>query len=377
MNTKELIQKKLAAVVVSTTGKNILESNFLQTISVEGSSVILVLEIPVALRNERLALQESCGIALQEVEGVEKVDVQFRFQVQEQASKPATKPQQSPSKNIEALKDVKNIIAIASGKGGVGKSTVTANLAAALVKTGATVGVMDLDIYGPSMNMMFGVDESPQMDDKKKLFPVIKNGIRMVSMAMFTDADSAVIWRGPMVSQMVQNFLSNVNWGALDYLLLDLPPGTGDIQLTLTQTAPLTGAIIVTTPQEVSLLDAKKGLRMFEKVSVPVLGIIENMSQFIADDGKAYYIFQKGGGSRIAQSLGIPFCGEIPIHPEVSRCGDLGNPIVNELPENPVSLAYTEIASEIKKRLVILKDKEQHSLLTYDFTWDSIPKVNG
>ena len=367
MSIIEHIKEKLSEIEIKEVSGNLVASGFLKALDETDGNVQLAVEIPVSLRHLRSTLKNQCEEKLSEIPGIKAVEITFKFQVQK-----IPEPTPTPKKGIPALSRVKNIIAIASGKGGVGKSTVTANLAAAFKAQGAKVGIMDLDIYGPSMNMMFGITESPQIDANKKLFPVIQYGMPIVSMAMFTDENSAVIWRGPMVSQMVQNFLSNVHWGELDYLFLDLPPGTGDIQLTLTQMAPLTGAVIVTTPQEVSLIDAKKGLKMFEKVSVPVIGVIENMSKFIGDDGKEYHIFQSGGGSRIAHSQGVPFCGEIPLHPDVSKSGDAGKPIVMEDPLNPVSKAYTQISQILKERLSILGESKD-ILTQYDYSWDNLP----
>src|SRR5580658_2794109 len=209
-----------------------------------------------------------------------------------------------------SLPGIKHVIAVASGKGGVGKSTVAANLALALRMSGNSVGLMDADIYGPSVPIMFGLG---LVDPQATPFPLEKYGIKLMSMGFMVDPTQAVIWRGPKVAQAVQAFLGQIPWGDLDFLVIDLPPGTGDAQLTLSQSAPLSGAVIVTTPQEVSLIDARKGLEMFRQVRVPLLGIIENMSYFIGEDGKRYEIFRHGGGTKLAQEAGVPFLGEIPI----------------------------------------------------------------
>jgi ATP-binding protein involved in chromosome partitioning len=239
------------------------------------------------------------------------------------------------------LPGVRHVIAVASGKGGVGKSTVAANLALALHARGARVGLMDADIYGPSVPMMFGLGT---VDQTKTPFPIEKFGVQLMSMGFLVDPAQAVIWRGPKVAQAVSSFLGQVPWGSLDYLLIDLPPGTGDAQLTLSQSAPLTGAIIVTQPQNVSLIDARKGVAMFQEVKVPVLGIIENMSYFVGDDGKRYEIFRSGGGRTLAAEIGVPFLAELPLDPAVSTCGDAGEPIVRKHPANLVSLAYLTLA---------------------------------
>jgi ATP-binding protein involved in chromosome partitioning len=256
-----------------------------------------------------------------------------------------------------ALPNIRHLIAVASGKGGVGKSTVAANLALALASQtsppssgGAPrVGLLDADIYGPSVPMMLGVP-SP-IDQATTPLPLERMGLKLMSMGFLVPPEQAVIWRGPMVHRALTQFLSDLNWGALDYLVCDLPPGTGDAQLTLTQTVPLTGAVIVTTPQDVSLIDARKGLEMFRQVRVPVLGIVENMSYFTGDDGRRYNIFRHGGGKKLAQEAGVPFLGEIPIDPRVAECGDAGDPIVHKYPDSPVAQAYRDLAATVVKGL--------------------------
>ncbi len=239
---------------------------------------------------------------------------------------------------------VKHLIAVASGKGGVGKSTVAANLALALKMHGQQVGLMDADIYGPSVPHMMGLGIVDQITTP---FPIEKYGLKLMSMGFLVDPNQAVIWRGPKVAQAVAAFLGQINWGNLDYLIIDLPPGTGDAQLTLTQQAPLTGAVIVTTPQDISLIDARKGLRMFNEVKVPVIGVIENMSYFVGEDGKRYEIFRSGGGQKLAKESGVPLLGEIPIDPRVAECGDAGEPIVSKYPDSPVSAAYLKLAMTV------------------------------
>lgn len=251
-------------------------------------------------------------------------------------------PAMSPPKMT--LPGVNHVLAVASGKGGVGKSTVAANLALALHMQGQRVGLMDADIYGPSVPLMFGLGV---VDQTRTPFPIEQYGVKLMSMGFLLDPNQAVIWRGPKVAQAVSQFLGQVPWGDLDFLVIDLPPGTGDAQLTLAQSAPLTGSIIVTQPQEVSLIDARKGVRMFQEVKVPVLGIIENMSYFLGDDGKRYEIFRQGGGAKLAAELGVPLLGEIPIDPQVSACGDGGEPIVRKHPQHPVSRSYVELARRV------------------------------
>jgi ATP-binding protein involved in chromosome partitioning len=242
---------------------------------------------------------------------------------------------------------VKYVIAVSSGKGGVGKSTVAVNLAVALGLTGAKVGLLDADIYGPNIPMMMGVSKPPEQMDGK-IVPAESHGVKLISMGFFVPEDTAVVWRGPMVHTAIQQLFRDVLWGELDYLLIDLPPGTGDAQLTLTQLVPLTGAITVTTPQEVALHDVRKGMMMFQKVNVPLLGIVENMSYFLCGHcGERTEIFSHGGGERAAAKLGIPFLGRVPIDPAIRDGGDSGNPIVMADPASPQSAAFREIAQKI------------------------------
>jgi ATP-binding protein involved in chromosome partitioning len=236
------------------------------------------------------------------------------------------------------------VIAVASGKGGVGKSTVAANLATALHMLGHQVGLMDADIYGPSVPIMFGLGT---VDPKTTVFPLDKYGLRLMSMGFLVPPEQAVIWRGPKVAQAVQSFLGQIDWGQLDYLIIDLPPGTGDAQLTLSQSAPLTGAVIVTTPGEVSLIDARKGVKMFGEVRVPILGIVENMSYFEDATGKKTAIFGVGGGQKLAKESNVLFLGELPIDPRVAECGDNGEPIVRKYPDSPVAKAYVQLAQAV------------------------------
>jgi ATP-binding protein involved in chromosome partitioning len=245
---------------------------------------------------------------------------------------------------IPALQNVRHLLAVASGKGGVGKSTVAANLALALQMHGQRVGLMDADIYGPSVPMMMGLGH---VDPQTANFPVEKYGLKLMSLGFLPDAGKGVLLRGPMVAKWVATFLTQINWGDLDYLVIDLPPGTGDAQLTLCQTAPLTGAIIVTTPQDVSLIDAVKALNMFRQLRTPVLGVVENMSYFVGDDGKRYEIFRHGGGKKLAGETGTAFLGELPIDPRVAESGDLGEPMVRRHPDAPVSKAYLALGTAV------------------------------
>lgn len=255
------------------------------------------------------------------------------------------------------LPGVKNTIAVASGKGGVGKSTVAVNLAVALAKDGARVGLIDADIYGPSIPLMLGIREQPKVVKTEKgmhLVPLQAFNLKVISIGLLVDDQAPIIWRGPMASGAIKQFMSDVEWGKLDYLVFDLPPGTGDIQLTLVQTIPLTGAVIVTTPQEVSLVDARKALKMFERVNVPVLGVIENMSYFIAPDtGNRYDIFGTGGGEKVSAELKLPFLGGIPIDPRIREGGDKGKPIVYDIPDSNESNIILNISRNLIEQVNI------------------------
>src|SRR6266704_4030504 len=247
---------------------------------------------------------------------------------------------------------VKHVIAVASGKGGVGKSTVAANLAVALEQTKARVGLCDCDIYGPSISLMFGTRERPTATDENKIIPIEQYNLKLMSMGFLLDDASPAILRGPMVTRYTQQFLRQVDWGELDFLVLDLPPGTGDIQLTIVQTVALSGAIIVTTPQEVALIDARKAATMFEKVNVPVLGLVENMSYFVSPgDGKRYDIFGSGGGEREAKRLRVPLLGQIPIDIATREASDRGQPIVAQDRQSPVAVEFMNIAKRIREGL--------------------------
>jgi ATP-binding protein involved in chromosome partitioning len=250
------------------------------------------------------------------------------------------------------ISGIRHVIAVASGKGGVGKSTVAANLAVALRQTGARVGLCDCDIYGPSISLMFGTRERPTATEENKIVPIEQYGLRLMSMGFLLDDTSPAILRGPMVTRYTQQFLRQVEWGDLDYLALDLPPGTGDIQLTIVQTVALSGAIIVTTPQEVALIDARKAATMFDKVNVPVLGLVENMSYFISpSDAKRYDIFGSGGGEREAKRLRVPLLGQIPIDVATREAGDRGMPIVGEDRQSPVTAEFKKVAESLRKIL--------------------------
>ncbi len=261
--------------------------------------------------------------------------------------------------NEEILPGVKYTIAVASGKGGVGKSTVAVNLAVALVKEGFKVGLIDADIYGPSIPLMLGVNEKPKVikiGDKSMLIPVLKYGLKLMSIGFLVEQSDAIVWRGPMASSALRQFITDVDWGELDYLIYDMPPGTGDIQLTLVQTIPLTGSVIVTTPQDISIADARKGANMFTKVNVPVLGIIENMSYYTNPDGSKEYIFGKGGGEKLSRELGINYLGEISLNTNIRTAGDEGTPIVLKSPDSGQAKQFIDIALKLNSYMKQLGD---------------------
>lgn len=256
---------------------------------------------------------------------------------------------------VERVKGIKNIIAVASGKGGVGKSTTAVNLALALADEGAAVGLLDADIYGPSVPLLLGLDGRPESKDNKTMEPLVGHGIKCNSIGFLVDADTPAIWRGPMVTQALEQLLRQTNWGELDYLIIDMPPGTGDIALTLAQKVPVSGALIVSTPQDIALLDARKGVRMFEKVTVPVLGIIENMSVHVCSNcGHVEHLFGEGGAQRMADEFQVPFLGKLPLALSIRVNADAGNPTVVAAPESTEAGLYREIAHKLAGRLASL-----------------------
>jgi ATP-binding protein involved in chromosome partitioning len=250
---------------------------------------------------------------------------------------------------------VKNTVAIASGKGGVGKSTVTVNLAIALAQEGAKVGLMDADVYGPNDHIMLGASKQPLFSQDGKIQPISAHGIKLMSMGFLVEPEQALVWRGPMLHSVVRQFLNDVDWGDLDYLLIDLPPGTGDVQLSLAQSVPLTGAVMVTTPQDVALADVRKGVSAFEKLEVPILGVIENMSYFICPHcGERTEIFSHGGGRTAAEKWGVPFLGEIPLNPDIRSGGDAGTPITISKPDSVEAKVFHELAKQVAAKVSVL-----------------------
>ena len=340
--------------------KSIVELGFIKELRIDGSKVSFSIELttpacPVKAEFERAARERVLAL-----EGVSEVEVTMTAN---------TRGRDFGATSSDVLPGVKNTIAVASGKGGVGKSTTAVNLALALRDSGASVGILDADVYGPSLPLLTGVSGRPEVRGKQ-IVPHIAHGMKVMSMGFLVDDDSPVIWRGPMVHGLIKQFLTDVDWGELDYLIIDMPPGTGDAALTLTQQAPLGGAIIVTTANDLSLIDARKGLKMFQSVEVPVLGIIENMSYFTPPDlpDRKYYIFGKGGGKRTAEELGVPFLGEIPIDPRIVEGGDAGVPIVLQVADSAAAKVFRELAGTIARKLAVLADRTP-AIADANITW--------
>jgi len=338
---EEDIRQALKVVKFPGLTRDIVSFGFVKAIAVDGGKISVELQISSADPDAAAQIEREARAALESLPGVEGVDLHSSAQV----------PQAGPAETA-ILPGVRHKIAVASGKGGVGKSTVAANLAVALARGGATVGLLDADIYGPSQHMMMGCTAKPMLSGDNKILPVDGHGVRVMSLGFLMDPDQPVIWRGPMVMKALQQFLEDVDWGTLDYLIVDLPPGTGDAQLTITQMVPLDGAVIVTTPQDVALIDARKGLAMFQKVNVPVLGIIENMSAFVCPHcHERTPIFKEGGGRRTATELGVPFLGDVPIDPAVVDSGDAGTPIVAAHPDSAAAAAFVHLADVVRERI--------------------------
>ena len=349
--TEEKVLEVLKTIRFPGLSRDIVSFGFVKELTVGGGNVSFRLEIITESPRAAEEIQREATERLRSLPGVNAVTI--RLDVQQPGPAPPRGAVGVPPASPSILSEVRFKIAVASGKGGVGKSTVAANLALGLQRIGYGVGLMDSDIYGPSQQMMMGIEEKPFINPDNQIVPIERYGVKVMSLGFLMDADQPVIWRGPMVMKAVEQFLQDVAWGRLDFLLIDLPPGTGDAQLTLTQKIHLSGAVIVTTPQDVALIDARKGLAMFQKVNVPVLGIIENMSYYICPQcGHREEIFKHGGGRRTAERLKVPFLGEIPLDPKVTIGGDSGRPIVAAEPKGPVTEAYLRIAEGIAKTLV-------------------------
>ena len=329
--------------------RDIVSFGFVRRVEIDGSSVAVELEMSTHNPDAAHQVKTETEEAVARVAGIDTVDVRLQISAPVQRG-----TGQVPGREPQLLPGVKHVIAVASGKGGVGKSTISANLSVRLAQLGTAVGLLDADIYGPSIPTMFGIDQRPAFDGHS-VVPFDRYGVKIMSLGFLVEIDTPVIWRGPMVFKALMQLLGEVDWGELDYLIVDLPPGTGDAQLTLTQKVPLSGAVIVTTPQDVALIDARKGLAMFKKVNVPVVGIVENMSGFVCPHcGESTDVFKKGGGERTAEILGCPFLGEIPLDPAIVLGGDAGEPIVVSQTEGPHADAFRNVAeavqAEVKKR---------------------------
>ena len=345
--TKESVTNSLRRVNDPDLHRDLVTLNMIKNVSVDGNNISITVELTTPACPLKDRIKNDCIDAIK-ADHPEAASINVEMSARVISAKPA---------NQVILPNVHNTIAVASGKGGVGKSTVAVNLAAALAKEGARVGLLDADIYGPSIPLMLGVNERPRMIETPTgthMIPVENYGIKLMSIGFLVDDAAPIIWRGPMASGAVKQFMSDVEWGELDYLLFDMPPGTGDIQLTLCQTIPLTGAVIVTTPQEISLADARKALYMFNKVNVPVLGIVENMSYFIApDSGVKYDIFGTGGGKKLADETSTEFLGGIPIDPRIRIGGDTGSPIVYAHPDSAEANSVLSIARNMAAQISI------------------------
>lgn len=353
--TREKVLEVLGSVMEPDLKKDIVSANLVEELKIEGDKIHLKVLVSNPAMHARKRMQEALGFNLKNAFGNEiEVDATV-----------AGMPAESRDSHRKILPEVKHIIAVASGKGGVGKSTVTANLAGGLAKAGYRVGIVDADIYGPSMPTMFDVvDERPTMLDVEgtpKINPVLSYGIKLLSIGFFTEQDNAVVWRGPMAAKALTQMFTDAHWGKLDYLLIDLPPGTGDIHLSLVQTVPLDGAVIVSTPQEVALADARKGVNMFklDSIKVPVLGIIENMAWFTPAElpDNKYYIFGRDGALNLAKGMGVPFLGQIPLVQGVREAGDAGRPAVFQ--ENtPTAKAFEELVRKFVEQVEAIKQND-------------------
>ena len=354
--TQDKVLEALSNVIDPDLNQDIVSLNMVEDISIDGKKVSFTVNLTTPACPMKEEIHRACINAVKHLVDEEaEVEATMSSKVQQSA-----KMEQDTT---DTLAGVKNIIAVASGKGGVGKSTISVNLAVALAKSGAKVGLVDTDIYGPSIPTMFNIRKRPDINTRRKLIPLEKYGVKLLSMGLLVDQDQAVVWRGPMVSSAVKQFLNEAEWGELDYLIMDLPPGTGDIQLTIVQTVPLTGAVIVSTPQDVALDDARKGVAMFKKVNVPVLGMVENMAYFSPPDmpDKRYYIFGRDGARNLATHLDVPFLGEVPLEQSVREGADEGKPAAAAEELTVAGLAFNTIAQKVAQQISIRNAKQPPS----------------
>ena len=361
MLNESSIQQALEAVADVYGVGSIVSQRRIEKITIRDGVVMLSLNLPVDDAQVKQRIESDSREEIKKISGVREVIIMTKGAKPSLAARGPAAPNTGPGpvrggrgadpfEGQAPIEGVRSIIAVSSAKGGVGKSTICVNLALALAAEGARVGLMDADVYGPSIHVLMGTgDARPQAGVKKEIAPVEKDGLKLMSLGFLTERGQPVIWRGPIVMGVVRKFLTDVDWGELDYLMIDMPPGTGDAQLTLVQTVPLTGAIIVTTPSELSLVDAEKGLEMYRSVHAPVLGIIENMTYFVCPHcGERTDIFSHGGGREISQRLGVDFLGELPLDPTLRKVGDEGRPIVLSEPNSPVARAFFDIAGKIR-----------------------------
>jgi ATP-binding protein involved in chromosome partitioning len=342
--SENTVLESLRQIVDPDLHKDIVTLGFIKDLKIDGGDVSfrIVLTTPACPVKEQMEAQATELVSA--LEGVASVNVTMDAEVRQG---------RGVANNI-AIPGIKNIIAVSSGKGGVGKSTVAVNLAVSLAQNGAKVGIMDADVYGPNIPMMLGTGYNQPEIANGQLVPIEAHGVKMISMAVLVPPDKPMILRGPMLHGVVRQFLADVNWGELDYLIVDMPPGTGDVQLSLAQLVPVQGAVLVTTPQEVSLSDVRRAVKMFETVNVPVLGVIENMSYFIAPDtGNRYEIFGRGGGQKLCDEYGLNFLGEVPMGIEVREGGDKGVPVVVSQPDSPQAAAFRGVAEEVARQISI------------------------
>ena len=345
MFTEDDIRNALKAVKYPGYSRDVVSFGLIKQVAVKDGAISVSMQLTSHNPEAAAQIKSESEKALKSLPKVKAVYVEVNQQASPQASSP-----QSPWSNQTAIPGIRRVVAVASGKGGVGKSTVSVNLACGLQHLGAKVGLLDCDIYGPTVPLMMGVNEKPTISGKDKMIPPSKHGVKMMSMGFLVEGDQPIIWRGPMIMKTIQQFVTAVEWGELDVLLVDLPPGTGDAQLSLCQTVPLDGGVIVTTPQEASLGVVRKGIAMFRKVNVPILGIVENMSFYTSPSGERVEIFGHGGGREEAKRQKVPFLGEVPIFVEIREAGDRGVPIVVSAADTAAGQSFIRIAEVLRER---------------------------